>query len=205
MEKLRALAGFAFENFGPILVFYGINHFYGLKAAIVASTLCSVAEIAHKIRRKEKLTSLFKFSALMTLVFGAVDLYSQQSFLFRYEPCVTNIFTGTFFGASLFSNKTVIQEFREKSGDAKPMTRDRVAYFKLVTLVWTAYFFAKASAYCWMASNMSLEQGMILRTVLGTASFYALLFVSIVGSRRIFPWMKRMNLLPAAEGEAQNA
>lgn len=203
MEKLRALAKFAVENFGPILVFYGINHFYDIKSAIVASTLYSLGVIAYQIRKREKLTSLFKFSAIVTLIFGAVDLYSRQSFLFKYEACVTNIFTGIFFGASLFSNKTVIQEFREKSGNVKPLTRDRVAYFKILTLVWTAYFFLKAGAYYWMASTMSLEQGLLLRTILGSASFYALLFISIVGSKRIFPWMKKMKLLPVAEDEVQ--
>jgi hypothetical protein len=36
-NKLRAIARFLCDNFGPVLVFYGANHFWGLKPAIVAS------------------------------------------------------------------------------------------------------------------------------------------------------------------------
>jgi hypothetical protein len=50
-----------------------------------------------------------------------------------------------------------------------------------------------------MASNMSLEEGFLARTILGSASFYALLFISIVGSKKIFPLMKQWGLLPEAE------
>lgn len=205
MEKFKTFAKFAFENFGPVLIFYAVNHFYGLKPAIIASTFYTIAEIISKVRKKEKLTSLFKFSAIMTLLFGAVDLYSQQSFMFKYEACVSNIFTGLFFGASLFSEKTVIQEFREKRGDQRPVTRDRVAYFKILTIVWVIYFFAKAGAYFWMASQMSLEQGLVLRTILGSTSFYAMLFISIVGSKKIFPLMKKWNLLPKSETKVLSA
>jgi intracellular septation protein A len=201
MDKFRTLAKIAFENFGPVLVFYAVNHFYGLKPAIAASILYTTAEIISKVSKNKKLTSLFKFSAIMTLVFGAVDLYSQQIFMFKYEACVSNVFTGLFFGASLFSEKTVLQEFREKSGDSKPVTRDRVAYFKILTAVWTIYFFAKASAYFWMASHMSLEKGLLIRTLLGSMSFYALLLISIFGSKKLFPLMKKWNLLPNSETE----
>jgi hypothetical protein len=64
------------------------------------------------------------------------------------------------------------------------MTRNRVPYFKILTAVWAVYFYLKASAYFWMASKMSLEQG---------------LFISIVGSKKTFPLMKKWNLLPPAE------
>lgn len=201
MEKLKGLVRFALENFGPILVFYGVNHSYGLKPAILASTAYTLLEVTYKFIKKEKLSSLFKFTAALTLLFGAVDLYSQQSFLFKYEACVTNIFTGLFFAASLFSEKTVIQEFREKNGNPAPASRDRIAYFKILTIVWVLYFFAKAGAYYWMASSMSLEEGFLIRTILGSASFYALLFISIVGSKKIFPLMKQWGLLPKPEAK----
>ena len=199
MKNLRSFLRFAFSNFGPVIIFYVINRFYGLKPAIVISTTFSIFEIASKLKRKEKINSLFKFSAAMTVAFGAVDLYSQQSFLFKYEPCVTNIFTGIFFGASLFAKKTVLQEFREKQDFSRPFTRDRVAYFRILTGVWTAYFIVKAAAYFWMASHYSIEEGLLFRSVLGTGSFYGLLFVSIVGSKYVFPILKRSGLLPPAE------
>jgi intracellular septation protein A len=198
-QKIQNLARFIFGNFGPILIFYGANHFCGLKPAIALSTAFSAIEIGYKTCRKQPITSIFKFSALMILVFGAVDLYSQQSFLFKYEASVTNLFMAVFFGATLFSEKTIIQDYYQKSKDPKPMTRDRVAYFQILTAVWVLYFLVKAGAYFWIARNYSLERGLVVRTVIGSGSLYAMLFISIVGSKKIFPLLKQWKLLPEAE------
>ncbi len=93
----------------------GVNHFYGLKFAIIASTVFSISEISLKYFRSTKVTPLFKFSAAITLIFGCVDLYAQQSFLFKHESVATNVITGVFFASSLFGGKTVIQEYYEAS------------------------------------------------------------------------------------------
>jgi len=110
-EKLRGTAQSLIENFGPVIVFYGLNHFWGLKPAIAGSTFYSLIEIAWRIYRKHPINCLFKISAIMTLIFGFVDLYSHHSFLFNYKATITNIFTGIFFGSSLFSEKKVLLEF----------------------------------------------------------------------------------------------
>src|ERR1700742_5124464 len=101
-EKLSALIRVLVDNFGPILVFYGINHFYGLKLAIIGSTVFFISEITLKYFRGTKVTLLFKFTSAMTLIFGAVDLYAQQSFLFKYESVATNVLTGIFFASTLW-------------------------------------------------------------------------------------------------------
>ena len=198
-QKILPFLRFVYNNFAPLLVFYGVNHFYGLKPAIAVSAVFSILETAFKVHRGEPITGLFKVTALMTLVFGAVDLYAQHSFLFKYESTVTNIFMGVFFGSSIFSNRTVIQEYYQSTKDPKPMTPDRVAYFRLLTMAWVLYFFAKAGAYFWVASNFSLEQGLVIRALLGSASLYAMLFLSIVGSKKLFPVLKKWGVLPAAE------
>jgi len=195
-QKLGALARVLFDNFGPVIVFYGVNHFYGLKMAIIASTVFSIAEIVLKALRGAKVTPLFKFTAVITLVFGCVDLYAQQSLLFKYESVATSLFLGIFFASSIFGGKTVIQEYTEAQGDQRPVTADRVAYFKILTGVWVLYFGLKAAAYYWIASNYSLEQSLVIRTVVGSGTLYAMLFVSIFGSKKIFPLLKKYGLLP---------
>jgi intracellular septation protein A len=203
-EKVRSLLRFAFNNFGPIIVFYGINHFFGLKAAIAISTAFSVGEIVYKIRRGQPITGIFKYTAIITVLFGMVDLCAKQSFLFRYESVVTNVFTGIFFGASIIGEKSVIHEYYENTKNAKPLTRAHIAYFRMLTGVWVVYFFAKAFAYFWIAGRFSLEEGLVIRTLLGSGTFYVMLAVSIYGSRKIFPLLKSWGLLPSAEEAVQS-
>ena len=195
-QKIRKFLVFVYNNFGPLVLFYGVNHFWGLKPAIAASTVLSVIEVATKLYRKEKITGLFIFSAGMTLIFGVVDLYSTQSFLFKYESTVTNIVTACFFGWSIFAEKTVIQEVYEAKPDAKKLGRDHIVYFKMLTGVWVIYFLAKAAVYFVIAGKFDLEQALVIRFVIGNGSFYLMLFISMVGSKKIFPLMKRLKLLP---------
>ena len=200
--KIRAALYFLYSNFGPLIVFYGVNHFWGLKPAIAASTVFSILEIAIKVYRKERITGIFKYSAIMTLVFGAVDLYAQQSFLFKYESTVTNLFTAFFFGSTIFAEKTILQDYYEKSKNSKPMTADRVAYFKILTGVWVFYFVAKACAYFWIARHFTIEQSLLIRTLVGSGSLYVMLFISIFGSKKMFPLLSQWGVLgkPGSEG-----
>jgi hypothetical protein len=49
-----------------------------------------------------------------------------------------------------------------------------------------------------MAWNLSLEQGMIIRAVAGSASLYFMIFLSIFGGKKLFPVLKSWGLLPNA-------
>jgi intracellular septation protein A len=202
-NKFQSILAFVINNFGPLLVFYAVNHLYGLKIAIASTVLFTIIEIVYRWRRKEKTTAIFKYSAFMSLVFGAVDLYADQSFLFKYEACVTNLLTAGVFVSSLWSERSIIHDFYEKQTDAKPVSSAMMIYFRWVTLVWVAYFVLKAGAYFWIADHYSLEQGLLIRVILGTASFYALLAISILGGRPIFKALQSKGLLPQDE-KAQN-
>ncbi len=103
----------------------------------------------------------------------------------------------------LAAEKTVIQDFYEKGENPKPVTRDRAAYFRLLTAAWVLYFLAKAGAYFWIARHYSLERGLLLRTIVGSGSFYAMLFISIAGSKKIFAALKGRGLLPEGRREAR--
>jgi len=195
-QKIRSVIAFIVNNFGPLLVFYSINHLYGLKPAIFGSLLFSIGEISYRAYHKQKTTAIFKYSAAMSLIFGLFDLYAEQSVLFKYEAAVTNFLTAGVFAVSLFAERSMIQDFYEKQPNARPVTAAKLIYFRWLTMVWVAYFLLKVGAYIWLAQEYSLEQGLLIRTVVGSATFYALLALSIFGSPKIFPLLQRYQLLP---------
>ena len=67
------------KNFGPLLVFYITNHFYGLKIAVAMPLIWILGKIAWSLVRKAKLSLFFKYPAAISVIFGLVDLYLQQS------------------------------------------------------------------------------------------------------------------------------
>lgn len=198
MTRALSFLGFALSNFGPILVFYVANHFFGLKTAVASSIVWTLFEIASHRLRKKPLTTFFKFSAAITLVFGLIDLYLQRSLLFKYEAALSCAMVGAFFAGSLWSEKPIIRQFAEAQGRiSSELNPDSEYLFKFLTVIWTIYQFSKAGFYAWIASRYSLEEGLAIRTTLGTASFYALLAISIFGAKQIKSALGRLRLLPS--------
>lgn len=194
-ELIKKCIFFAFNNFTPLIAFYSINHYWGLKSAIAVSVIVTIIEIVYKKNNKKEISILFKYCAGMTLIFGAVDLYAQDSFLFKYESCVTNIITGLFFASSLWRTKPILQDFYEKTPNAKEITPERAVYFRFITKIWVGYFFVKAAAYFWVAQNYTIEQGLVIRTILGSGSFYLMLFLSTAGAKKIIPYLKKTSTI----------
>lgn len=199
MDKAFGLIRFAFLNFGPILVFYFANHFFGLKVGVGCAVLWTLGEIFYRLITKKPISTFFKFSATITVLFCLVDLYLEQSVLFKYEAALSNILVGAFFVSSLWAEKPIIQEFAEAQGRVSgKLSPDGEYYFRFLTVVWSIYSFVKAAFYFWVASNYSLEEGLAIRATVGNASFYALLFISIFGVKQIRFALGKMRMLPSA-------
>jgi intracellular septation protein A len=201
LKAITGLVAWVFHEFGPLLVFYGTNHFFGFVPAISASMAWSVAAVVYAKVKKQPITGLLKFSIAMTVVFGAVDLLVQGPMLFKYEAVVSNLATALFFGLTLRQEKSVIQQAAERrallSGKPLTLTPDTVYFFQLSTIVWTSYFVLKALVYLWIGANYGLEEALALRVLIGNVSFYGLLFVNIFLARPLIAALRRMKLMPS--------
>ena len=190
---------FVLSNFGPLIAFYGVNHFWGLKPAVASAVAWTIGEIAYNRIKRIPTSTFFKFSAAVAILFGAIDIYLRQSVFFKYEASLTNLVSGFYFASTLWGAKPLIQEFAEKQGRMKgDLTPDRIFYFRFLTWVWAIYLWIKAGAYYWLASRVSLEQGLAVRFVLGNASFYGLLAASIFGGKYMKTALARLKLLPSS-------
>jgi intracellular septation protein A len=198
MTKLKILSSFLFSNFGPLIIFYFCNHFWGLKVALAATVIWTIGEIIFKKLKGKELSQFFIFTATITIVFGLIDIYLQQSIFFKFEAPLTNFVVGLYFALSLFG-KPLIQEFAEQQGRiAGTLSADTEYYFKFLTLVWAFYMWAKSVVYIWVAMNMTLEEGLVFRTIFGSISFYGLLGISIFGAPMIKPLLARAKFLPSS-------
>lgn len=200
MSKAFGLLRFLSSNFGPILAFYIGNHFWGIRAGVVATVIWTVSEIGINLVNKKPTSTFFKFSAVIAIAFGLVDLYLQQTIFFKYEAALSNVMVGCFFAASLLGEKPVIQEFAEAQGRIeKKLSPDGEYYFKFLTVVWSLYSFLKAGFYAWVAANYNLEEGLAFRLIVGNVTFYALLLVSIFGSKQIRFLLGKLKMLPSSK------
>jgi intracellular septation protein A len=209
LAEVKAVIGIVrwiLRDFGPLIVFYGTNHFFGFVPAIVAGMVWAVGDVAYVKITGQKVSAFLWFSSVVTLGFGVVDLYVQGPFLLRYEAVLSNVVTGVFFGLTLRADKTIIQEFAERrakaSGKEIPINPDTVHYFRLCSAVWTGYFFLKATAYAWIGYRFDLEHALAIRVVIGNATFYPLLAGSIFLARPIIRWLRRTGRAPSTREHA---
>lgn len=188
MSRLAELLGFVYENFAPLVVFAAVNRAAGLRAGIAAAIVFSIVDVAVRLARGKSVTRLYAFCFVTTLLFGAIDLYATDPFIFRYESVATNLLTAGFFGITLFRGKPLIEELAEKTTSPEKMARADVReYLWVLTLVWTLYFVAKAAVYGWVSYRYSIEEAMAFRASVGTVSIAALLF----GERLLRPLVIR--------------
>ena len=198
MDKIKGIANFLYKNFGPLVVFYIANHIWGLKTATFVSLVFTVIEVIQLKAAKKEITAFFKFSAAMALLFGVLDLTLENAFFYKIEASITNLFTAFFFGITLFQNKPLIQQFAEQQGrTSKDQSEDKTYFFRLLTIVWTIYFVIKAAIYLWINLNSDVEQGLIIRSIVGNVSFGILLFVSIGLARPIWNLLMRLKVMPS--------
>jgi intracellular septation protein A len=193
----RALRWVVVE-FGPLVVFWGLDLSLGLKVAIGGSLLFIVGDSLWRWRRGLKFTRLYLLVSGLTMTFGAVDLLSPTPFMLKYEAVITNLVTGAAFVVGSRGPRPIIQELAEQRQGAPYADRpDLTRFFQLFTLLWAAYFFLKAGFYLAVGQMMPMVQAMAVRSVVGSASLAVMTLLSFTQGRRLFLLSQRLGLLPS--------
>jgi intracellular septation protein A len=199
MARLFAVARFVALEFGPLVAFWILALTLGVKAAIVGSIVVIAADAIWRRLRRLAFTRLYLLTSGLTLAFGAIDLMSAEPFMLKYEAAISNFATGIAFAVGAFGAKPLIQEVAEQR-EGKPFSdaADIRRFFQLFTLLWAAYFFAKAALYGWLAWTLPMTQAMALRSILGGVSLGLMIALSVTQGRRMFFLCRRLGLLPLA-------
>jgi intracellular septation protein A len=199
MQALLRFVRYVFLEFGALIVFWVTLYTAGIKQAIGASIVFIVLDGSYRWWRKQPVTRIYLLTSALVVVFGGVDLLAADPFMIKYEAVITNIATGMFFVAGARGEKSLIQEVAEKRSQF-PDRADVRYFFRILTLAWAAYFFAKAAVYLWLGMIFPLEKALELRTVLGGVSLACMSAISLVG-RPLFFLCQRLGLLPVIETE----
>ncbi|MBK8169650.1 MAG: septation protein IspZ [Sandaracinaceae bacterium] len=171
-SKFLRLLYWLFESFGSLLVFYIVEHSYGLLAAIVAGITQAIIFLSIQIVRERHVSRLTAFSGAMVVLFGALDLYFQSGFFVKLEPAIGNLVFGGFFLWTVLSGKPIIAELAMR--ERPTLSAVVQTYLRNLTLVWVLFFAARAALYTWMAFSMNLDRALAVRAFLGPLSFGAM-------------------------------
>jgi len=194
MQALLRFVRYVFLEFGALIVFWVTLYTAGIKPAIGASVVFIVLDGSYRWWRRQPVTRIYLLTSGLVVVFGGIDLLAANPFMIKYEAVINNTATGLFFAAGARGEKSLIQEVAEKRSQF-PDRADVRYFFRILTLAWAAYFFAKAAVYLWLGMIFPLKEALELRTVLGGVSLACMFGLSLVG-RPLFFLCRRLGLLP---------
>ena len=184
-------------NIAPALVFYIVNHFFGLRPAILTTLAFTAIEIARLRLQKKPITKLFIFTVAMTLVFSTLDLIFAKGLFVRLEPVVTNIVSAGMFVYMAY-NPSMLLEAITAMGRAELFQHpDRIFIVRLNMILWSIYLIGKAGVYYQYNMHHSIEKDLAFRMIAGNASLAVMAIISIVFSRFAYKLLFRFHLMPS--------
>ena len=186
MDKKRALGTLSWfsQSFGPLVVFYACEHLFGLLAAIISGIVTGAALVAWQVAKERKVSPFTAFIATSVVAFGILDLRYQTGFFVKLEPALGNAVTGAFFIGSVLWGAPIIVELAERSLGRKLDKARR--YLATWTVLWGLFFFLRATAYVWMAYNVTVDRALAIRGVLGPLSFGVMIVGEMLVRRLIY-------------------
>ena len=187
-----------FRNFGPIIMFQSFLYFWGLKPAIVAALIFTFIEITLIKFKKQSLTPYMIFSFSLVIIFGAIDLISDNTIFFQYESAIFSLILAAYMGISMFRKKSILEELAEQQGRISTETYpDKTFFFRFMTSIWMVYFLGKSLGYYFISSRLPVQDFSLLRMIFGTVSFYILLGISLGFSRHIWMLLLKLQWMPS--------
>ena len=138
-------------------------------------------------------------SFAVVVIFGGIDLYLENGLFMKLESGLMNLILASLFGISFFREKTVVEELAEQQGRiAVEKNPDKTFFFRLITSIWFFYYILRAIFFTWLNFSAFDGESFIVRTLLGTASFYILLGASIGLSRPLWKLLLKLRIMPSA-------
>ena len=198
VEKIKTFSIFILKNFGPIVGFYVVNYFFGYRIATLVSLFLVFLDYIWLKIRKEKITMLFWAFNSIIVVFGVLDLFFSNQLFIKYEAFLTNTVIAMFWAASIFKDKSIVQEIAESQGRVDPIQSvDKKFFFNTFTIFWATYFLLKGLFYLWTYQSANFENALMVRLFVGKISLWVMIGISTLLPKKIWKFMECLKMFPS--------
>ena len=159
---MRRILGFLrvlVAQLGTVILFWTLLWTFGLKVAIAGSIVFVLIDGTRRVIFRAGFPALYLLTSGLTIIFGAIDLYSQTPFMIKYEAVITNLVVAGVFAWGARGEKAMFQEIAEEQTNEKfPDRADIRFFFKLLTWIWAGYFLVRAGVYLWLGAILPIER-----------------------------------------------
>ena len=130
---------------GPLLVFFGVNAYYGIFAGTGAFMVATVLSVSFAWLRYRKVPVMPLVSAVIVLIFGGLTLYLQDEIFIKLKPTIVYGMFALLLLAGLAASKPVLALL---FGPVFNLTEEG---WRKLTLRWAVFFVLMAilNEYVW--------------------------------------------------------
>ncbi len=174
-------------EFGPLLLFFGVNAWKGIFWATGAFVAATVVAVVVALRRDGKVPPMTIFTLVVVVVFGGLTLYLQNETFIKLKVTVLNVLFGAILLFGTFTGRPFL---RMLMGQAFQLTERG---WHLLTVRYALFFFFLAAVNEAVWRNVSTDTWV-------TFKVFGLMALTIVFTIVQVPLLQRHSLEePAAE------
>jgi len=197
---LKRVVGLA-HTFSGLIVYWIMLLGFGIKPAILATTLFVVGDGIWRWRRHKPMPALWLLSSGVAVVFGVIDLWAMTPFMLRYEGAITNLVIAAVFGFGVMGKQPLVLRIARERRPNIPDRPEVTRFFRAFTVAWSLYFVIRAAVFVWIMTRFPLVEAMGIRSVFSWVSLGMMMLISFNG-RRVFAACQRLGLFRPARDEA---
>jgi len=184
---------FAFKNLAVPIAFYIAFQSFGAKPAILVAISATLIVVLIHAALRIMFSPFFIVASGFTCLFGVMDLIVAQPRYFRLEPFAQNFLLGTVFLVSLVARTPIIAWFAgglPKNLQPEP-GEESAHYMRKLTVIWTAYFYAKAILFLELAFRVNLGELIVLRSIIGGGTLSLMVGGELIYRKGVLPRRRR--------------
>ena len=175
----------------PAALFYGVFSFAGVWVAIGFALAWSYGALIWRAVTGRRTSGLLVLTAAVLTGRTLISVAAGSTFLYFFQPIVTDTVIGLVFLASLLGARPLVARL---AGDFYPMTEEIAArpriqrLFRVLTAMWALLYLGKATFTLWLLLSASLSDFVLIKGVTVTvvnfsAAGLTILIASTVGRR----------------------
>lgn len=188
----------------PALLFYVSLVTFNISAAVVVALAWSYGAIGWRWATKRRRSGLLALTVSVMTVRTAIVLTTGDTFVYFFQPVVTDVAVGTVFLLSLATARPVVArlaaDFYPMDVDLALRPRIRQLFWRL-TLMWALFCLVKAAVSFWLLESQSLVNFVLIKNI--TIISMTVLVVAATVEASVLVARKEGLLVPAQAADIQ--
>ena len=161
-RSLQELKSVIFMGLLPLIVYWIVENYWGVKAGVIAAFVFAVIEIIYEYKTTGKPHLITWLSNGLVIIMGVASLYLNDGIWFKLQPAVLEIIgAGFFFLTNLFGKPLVVEMMKKMNPDNQALKHQffikylsgmnfRFGFILLLHAILTGYAALKLSTSTWI-------------------------------------------------------